>query len=112
MRSRSHAAAASQDMFPDEGSVPTDHADTIATSRRSCRNIAVNPILFLEDDTMEVAEQFTAQRQAKNYDAKNYDAMILLGYAIFAIVFLATIYFDSMSSGTTPGDFVSMIVFP
>jgi hypothetical protein len=56
---------------------------------------------------MEIAEQFTAQREVKNYDVT-----ILLGYSIFAIVFLIAVYFDSMSSGTAPGDFVSMTVLP
>jgi hypothetical protein len=65
------------------------------------------PLNSLEDDTMEVAEQFTAQREVKNHDA-----MISVGYAIFAIVLLIAIYFGSMSSGTAPGDFASMTVFP
>jgi hypothetical protein len=56
---------------------------------------------------MEMAEQFTAQREVKNHDA-----MISVGYAIFAIVLLIAIYFGSMSSGTAPGDFASMTVFP
>jgi hypothetical protein len=56
---------------------------------------------------MEMAEQFTAQREVKNDDA-----MISVGYAIFAIVLLIAIYFGSMSSGTAPGDFASMTVFP
>jgi hypothetical protein len=60
---------------------------------------------------MEIAEQFAAQREVKN-EVKNYDVTILLGYSIFAIVFLIAIYFDSMSPGTALGDFVSMTVFP
>jgi hypothetical protein len=56
---------------------------------------------------MEIAEQITAQRAVKNYDMS-----ILLGYSIFAIVVLIVIYFDSMSPGTAPADFVSMTVFP
>jgi hypothetical protein len=58
---------------------------------------------------MEIAEQtrFTAQSEVKNHNA-----MIFLGYSIFAIVLLTAIYFGSMSSGTAPGDFASMIVFP
>jgi hypothetical protein len=71
----------------------------------------------LEDEPMEIAEQFTAQRQlkdpeTKNLEAKNYDMSILLGYSIFAIVFLIVVYFDSMSPGTAPGDFAAMTVFP
>jgi hypothetical protein len=66
---------------------------------------------------MEIAEQFADQHQikspeVKNSEAKNYDMSILLGYSIFAIVFLVVIYFDSMSPGTAPADFVSMTVFP
>jgi hypothetical protein len=48
-----------------------------------------------------------AQRQVKNHDA-----MIFLGYSIFAIALVIAIYFGSISSGTAPGDFASMIVFP
>jgi hypothetical protein len=61
---------------------------------------------------MEVAEQFTAQRQIKNREVKNYDMSILLGYSIFAIVFLIAVYFDSLSPGTALGDFASTTVFP
>jgi hypothetical protein len=66
----------------------------------------------LEDDPMEIAEQFTARRQAEDIEVKNYDMSILLGYSVFAIVFLVVIYFDSMSPGTAPADFASMTVFP
>ena len=60
---------------------------------------------------MEIAEQITARSEIKNYDT-NYDMSILLGYSIFAIVFLVVVYFDSMSPGTAPADFASMTVFP
>jgi hypothetical protein len=109
MRGSSHSATASQGSVADVGSVPTEITpDIIATNRRSCWNIAAkSKALLLEDDTMEMAEQFTAQREVKNHDA-----MILLGYLIFAIVLLIAIYFDSMSSGTALVDFASMTVFP
>ena len=61
---------------------------------------------------MEIAEQFTARRQAEDVEVKNYDISILLGYSIFAIVFLIVIYFDSMAPGTAAADFASMTVFP
>jgi hypothetical protein len=64
---------------------------------------------LLEDNTMEIAEQIRLTAQS---EVNNQDAMILLGYSIFAIVLLIAIYFGSMSSGTVPGDFGSMIVFP
>jgi hypothetical protein len=39
--------------------------------------------------------------------------MIFLGYSIFPIALLiAAIYFDSISSGTAPGDLASMVAFP
>ncbi len=60
---------------------------------------------------MEIAEQFTTQRQTEDAEAKNYDMSILLGYSIFAIVFLIVVYFDSVSPGTASGDFASMTVF-
>ena len=59
---------------------------------------------------MEIAEQTrfdVAQRQVKNRDE-----IVLLGYSMFAIVFLIEIYFASMSSGIAPGDLASMTVFP
>lgn len=56
---------------------------------------------------MEVAEQFIAQREVKNYDVT-----IILGYSIFAIVFLIAVYFDSISPGAALGDFASMTIFP
>jgi hypothetical protein len=61
---------------------------------------------------MAITEQFTTQRQAEDVEVKSYDMSILLGYSIFAIVFLVVIYFDSISPGTAPADFVSMTVFP
>jgi hypothetical protein len=45
-------------------------------------------------------------------EAKTHDTTILLGYSILAIVFLIVIYFASLSSGTAPGDFATMTVFP
>jgi hypothetical protein len=66
---------------------------------------------LLEDNTMEIAGQTRfdiTQRQVKNHGA-----MIFLGYSIFPIALLiATIYFDSISSGTAPGDLASMVAFP
>jgi hypothetical protein len=39
--------------------------------------------------------------------------MIFLGYSIFPIALLiAGIYFGSISPGTAPGDFASMVAFP
>jgi hypothetical protein len=61
---------------------------------------------------MAITEQFTTQRQAEDVEVKKYDMSILLGYSIFAIVFLIVVYFDSMSPGTASGDFASMTVFP
>jgi hypothetical protein len=61
---------------------------------------------------MEIAKNFTASRQVQNLEVKSYDMTIILGYAIFAIVFLAAVYFDSVSPGTALGDFASMTVLP
>ncbi len=60
---------------------------------------------------MAITEQFTAQRQAEDVEVKSYDISILLGYSIFAIVFLIVVYLDSVSPGTASGDFASMTVF-
>jgi hypothetical protein len=59
---------------------------------------------------MEIVQQTrfeTAEREVKSHDAT-----ILLGYLVFAIVLLIGIYLGSLSSGTAPGDFASMTVFP
>jgi hypothetical protein len=59
---------------------------------------------------MDIADRArfdTAQRQVQRRDAT-----ILLGYAVVAVVLLIGIYLGSMSSGTGPGDFASMTVFP
>jgi hypothetical protein len=59
---------------------------------------------------MQIAQQTrfeTAQREVRSRDMT-----ILLGYAAFAIVLLIAIYLGSMSSGTVPGDFATMTVFP
>ena len=49
----------------------------------------------------------TAQREVRTYDAT-----ILLGYAAFAVVLLIAVFLGSLSSGTAPGDFATMTVFP
>lgn len=58
---------------------------------------------------MEIAQQpkFTIQREVRSHDVT-----ILIGCSIAAIVFLIALYLASMSSGTAPGDFASMAVFP
>jgi hypothetical protein len=43
---------------------------------------------------------------------KSFDNTILIGYVALAIVALIVIYLSSTSSGTAPGDFASMTVFP
>jgi hypothetical protein len=45
-------------------------------------------------------------------EVKSHDGTIILGYAAFAIVLLIAIYLGSLSSGTAPGDFATMSVFP
>lgn len=49
----------------------------------------------------------TAQREVGSHDAA-----IVLGYAAFAVVLMIAIYLGSLSSGTAPGDFATMTVFP
>jgi hypothetical protein len=62
------------------------------------------------DSTMAIAEQ--ARLETIQRTTQSHDTAILLGYSIFAIVLLIAIYLASMSSGTAPGDFASMTVFP
>jgi hypothetical protein len=59
---------------------------------------------------MEIAQQ--ARVGITQREVKSHDMTILLGYLFFAIVLLFGIYLASMSSGTAPGDFASMTVFP
>jgi hypothetical protein len=59
---------------------------------------------------MAIAQQ--VRLEAAPRGVKAYDVTILVGYSFFAIVLLLGIYFGSMSSGTVPGDFASMTVFP
>ena len=59
---------------------------------------------------MEIAQQTGFEIAAR--EIKSYDLNIMLGYSIFACVLLIGIYFSSLSSGTAPGDFVSMVAFP
>lgn len=65
--------------------------------------------VLLEDNAMEITEQTRATVQN---EVANQDAMIILGYAIFGIVLLTAISFGGMASGTAPGNFASMTVFP
>jgi hypothetical protein len=46
------------------------------------------------------------------HGVKSYDVTIVFGYSAFVIVLLIAIYLCSLSSGTAPGDFVTMTVFP
>jgi hypothetical protein len=59
---------------------------------------------------MEITQQTrfeTTQREVRSHDIS-----ILLGYSAFAILLLIAIYSGAMSSGTAPGDFAWMTVFP
>jgi hypothetical protein len=60
--------------------------------------------------TMEIAQQsgFEATRR----EVGSHDSTILVGYSVFAVLFLIAIYWGAMSSGIAPGDFASMTVFP
>jgi hypothetical protein len=57
---------------------------------------------------MAIAEQthFVAGK------VRDHDASIMLGYLVLSIIFLVALYSASISPGTAPGDFASMIVFP
>jgi hypothetical protein len=59
---------------------------------------------------MEIVQptKFTSAQR----DGRDHDVTIILGYAAFAIVLLIAIYLGSLSSGTAPGDFATMTVFP
>jgi hypothetical protein len=57
---------------------------------------------------MAIAEQnhFVAEK------VRDRDASIMLGYLIVSVIFLVALYSASMSAGTFPGDFASMVAFP
>jgi hypothetical protein len=59
---------------------------------------------------MESAQQTIFRSVQREAGSRN--ITIVFGYAAFVIVVLIAIYFDSMSSGTTPADLASMTVFP
>jgi hypothetical protein len=59
---------------------------------------------------MEIAQK-TGFETAQT-DVRSHDVTIMLGHTAFAILLLIAIYFGSMSSGTAPGDFATMTVFP
>jgi hypothetical protein len=60
--------------------------------------------------TMEIAGR--SRFEATQREVRSYDATIMVAYALVTITLLVAIYLDSMSSGTAPGDFASMVVFP
>jgi hypothetical protein len=45
-------------------------------------------------------------------EARSPHVTIVLGYVALAIVLILAIYFDALSSGTAPGEFATMTVFP
>jgi hypothetical protein len=57
---------------------------------------------------MAIAEQnhFVTEK------VRNHDASIMLGCLILSVIFLVALYSASMSAGTAPGDFASMVAFP
>jgi hypothetical protein len=59
---------------------------------------------------MEIAEQ--TRFEIGQREVRSNDATILLVYSLLTIMLMIGIYLDSMSSGTAPGDFASMVVFP
>jgi hypothetical protein len=59
---------------------------------------------------MEIAQH--RKFETAQAEIGSHDITILFGYAAFAIVLLIAIYLGSMSSGTAPGDFATMGVFP
>jgi hypothetical protein len=62
------------------------------------------------DKTMGIAQQ--TRFESTQREARNHDKAILLGYSVFAILLIIGLYLGSMSPGTAPSDFASMIVFP
>jgi hypothetical protein len=59
---------------------------------------------------MEIAEQTRLENTER--EVRSRDMTILLVYSLLALILMIGIFLDSMSSGTAPGDFASMIAFP
>lgn len=59
---------------------------------------------------MEIAQP--SRLVTSGREARNHDTAILLGFFVLAVAFLTALYLASMSSGTAPGDFATMTVFP
>ena len=59
---------------------------------------------------MEIAQ--TTEFKSAQHEVRTHDVTIMLGYAAFAFLLLIAMYFGSVSSGTAPGDFATMTVFP
>jgi hypothetical protein len=59
---------------------------------------------------MEIAEQSGLETTER--ELRSRDMTILFVYSLLALILMIGIFLDSMSSGTAPGDFASMIVFP
>jgi hypothetical protein len=59
---------------------------------------------------MEIAQ--TTKFKTAQREVRRRDMTIILGYAALAIMLLIAIYLASLSSGTAPGDFKTVTVFP
>jgi hypothetical protein len=59
---------------------------------------------------MEIAEQTRLENPER--EVRSHDTTILFVHSLLALILMIGIFLDSMSSGTAPADFASMIVFP
>jgi hypothetical protein len=59
---------------------------------------------------MAISDQFHLDHSKTTH--KNYDGLIIVSYAVLAVVFLISLYAASTAPGTAIGDFASMSVFP
>jgi hypothetical protein len=71
---------------------------------------ALDLVDHIGDKTMEIVQR--ARLKTAQGELRSHDMTILVGYVAFAIVLVLAIYFDALSSGTAPGDFATMTVFP
>jgi hypothetical protein len=59
---------------------------------------------------MEIAQR--TKFETGEHEVRSQDLTIMLGYVAFAVLLLIAMYLGSMASGTAPGDFATMTVFP
>jgi hypothetical protein len=64
----------------------------------------------MEDNTLAISDPFHLDHSKTRHN--DYDGLIIISYAVLAVVFLVGLYAASIAAGTAAADFTSMSVFP